>query len=71
MFQAATTLFAGHYEIEYQVDTIIGTIVMDRMHASVVDLEQLTFAHVDRFAADDEKDLIVGNDRQVDTMRVG
>ena len=70
VFGAATALFAWQDKIQYQMDAIVGAVVMHRMHTPVIDLKQLACAHIDGLPANGKANLVIGDDWQVNTMRV-
>ena len=69
--RAATALFAWQNKIEYQVDAIFGSVIVNGMHTPIIDLKYLAFSHVDSLFANGKSDLIIGDDWQMDTMRMG
>jgi hypothetical protein len=67
---AATALFARQNKIKYQVDAIFAPLIVNRMLSPVIDFEELAFAHVDGLATYGKPDFVIGDNRQMDTMRV-
>ncbi len=70
VLQPATAFFTRQHVIKDQVDAIVGSIVVNRVHTPVIDFKYFALLHVDRLAANGKPDFVVGDNRQVDAVRV-
>ena len=70
MFDTATAFFARQHVIKYQVNAIVGSAVVNRMQAPVIDFKYFALLHADGLAANGKPDFVVGDNRQVDAVRV-
>jgi len=70
MFDTATAFFARQHVIKDQMNAIVGSIVVNRVHTAVIDFKYFAILHIDALAANTKPDFVVGDNRQVHAVRV-